>query len=57
MMWQQCSIDIFLIDWERPKIFDNNLNGKSNLDTPSISSGVSIYYLVLNTKLSIFAYN
>lgn len=43
MVWQQCNIDVFFIDWERPKIFDNHLTTKNNLDTPSISSGVSIF--------------
>ncbi|XP_037038516.1 meckelin [Bradysia coprophila] len=36
LIWEQSHIDIFLIDWERPKVFDHH--PRNHLDTPSISS-------------------
>lgn len=43
----QMNSDIFFIDWERPKVFEHQITLKStnNLDTPSICSSVSIYYI------------
>lgn len=41
MIWQQSHVDIFLIDWERPKVFDHH--PRNHLDTPSISSSVRSY--------------
>ncbi|GAB0088742.1 Meckelin [Sergentomyia squamirostris] len=34
-LWQIAHIDIFFIDWERPRIFEN----RNQLDTPSVCSG------------------
>lgn len=44
-LWIQINIDIFFIDWERPRIFENTILGttKSHLDTPSMCSSVSFY--------------
>lgn len=48
LIWNQTNIDIFFIDWERPKVFDNHINVKTHMDTPSISSGVcQLYYMYL----------
>lgn len=46
-LWNQINIDIFFIDWERPRIFDNTILGttKSHLDTPSMCSSVSFFLL------------
>ncbi|KAJ6624104.1 Meckelin, partial [Pseudolycoriella hygida] len=61
LIWQQSHVDIFLIDWERPKMFDHH--PKNHLDTPSISSnskqvtydGVSAWrnYFVANEWLKL----
>lgn len=46
-LWIQINIDIFFIDWERPRIFENTILGttKSHLDTPSMCSSVSFNFL------------
>lgn len=49
MIWEQSHIDIFLIDWERPKVFDHH--PRNHLDTPSISS--SVIHYTLSTILSV----
>ena len=41
-LWSQINCDVFFIDWERPRIFEQQITLRpltSNLDTPSISSG------------------
>lgn len=58
-LWIQINIDIFFIDWERPRIFENTILGttKSHLDTPSMCSSVSIlfktYYIVDRSALCV----
>uniref|UniRef100_A0A336LUV8 CSON013682 protein n=1 Tax=Culicoides sonorensis TaxID=179676 RepID=A0A336LUV8_CULSO len=37
--WLQVNVDIFFIDWERPKVFEST--SRNYFDTPSIASGVT----------------
>lgn len=48
-LWKQINVDIFFIDWERPRIFENTILGttKSHLDTPSMCSSVSFFFLII----------
>lgn len=56
VLWQQCNIDIFFIDWERPRVYDHHIAMRNNIETPSISSGVRVIgfskKICVNSKLS-----
>lgn len=44
VFFYMANVDIFFIDWERPKIFDISTMGQRlhQLDTPSIASSTNV---------------
>lgn len=52
--WQQVHCDIFFIDWERPRVFEHQISlrtATAGTDTPSITSSVCIYLLLLHSHV------
>lgn len=52
MLMRQINCEITFIDWERPKVFENQITLKptSNLETPSICSSVSSSHVLLGNQ-------
>lgn len=53
-LWAKCNADIFFVDWERPKAFDNHSIVKNTIETPTISSEV---YCTAIRKNCLVTYN